>query len=115
MYCNQCGEENRNDRKFCTNCGAQLRDYTKPKQNLIMPDDLIATNKAKKALKVWALVFTVLAVLFAVATVALLVVAFVEGFSLGSVYAKCALICFGVLIAVILLRLIVAIKQTKFN
>ena len=29
MFCNQCGEENRNDRKFCSNCGAKLRDYTK--------------------------------------------------------------------------------------
>ena len=40
MFCNQCGEENRNDRKFCSSCGAQLRDYTKPRENLLMPDDI---------------------------------------------------------------------------
>lgn len=40
MFCNQCGTENRNDRKFCTNCGAALVDYTKPRENLVMPEDV---------------------------------------------------------------------------
>ena len=40
MFCNECGTENRNDRKFCTNCGASLIDYTKPRENLIMPEDI---------------------------------------------------------------------------
>ena len=40
MYCNECGTENRNDRKFCTNCGASLTDYTKPRENLVMPEDI---------------------------------------------------------------------------
>lgn len=40
MFCTQCGTENRNDRKFCTNCGASLLDYTKPREDLVMPDDV---------------------------------------------------------------------------
>ena len=55
MFCTECGEENRNDRKFCTNCGKPLRDYTKPRENLLMPEDienakenLIKKNKKKK-------------------------------------------------------------------
>ena len=40
MFCNECGTENRNDRKFCTNCGAKLIDYTKPRENLVMPEDI---------------------------------------------------------------------------
>lgn len=40
MFCNECGTENRNDRKFCSNCGASLIDYTKPRENLVMPEDV---------------------------------------------------------------------------
>lgn len=40
MFCNECGTENRNDRKFCQNCGANLIDYTKPRENLVMPEDV---------------------------------------------------------------------------
>lgn len=40
MFCNECGTENRNDRKFCTNCGAALNDYTKPRENLVMPEEI---------------------------------------------------------------------------
>lgn len=40
MFCRECGEDNRNDRKFCTNCGAPLQDYTKEKPELLMPEDI---------------------------------------------------------------------------
>lgn len=40
MFCKECGEENRNDRKFCSNCGTELTDYTKPREDLIMPDEI---------------------------------------------------------------------------
>ena len=40
MFCDQCGSENRNDRKFCSNCGAPLTNYTKVKENLIMPEEI---------------------------------------------------------------------------
>lgn len=49
MFCEECGEKNRNDRKFCTNCGAALRDYTKPKENLITPEEI--TEKQTKVAK----------------------------------------------------------------
>ena len=48
MFCTECGEKNRSDRKFCTNCGAPLKDYTKPRENLLMPEDIEkAQAKAK--------------------------------------------------------------------
>ena len=40
MFCTQCGQENRNDRKFCEACGAELKDYTKPVENTIMPGEI---------------------------------------------------------------------------
>ncbi len=46
MFCHKCGTENRNDRKFCSNCGEPLRDYTKPREDLIMPED-VRDNHAK--------------------------------------------------------------------
>ncbi len=52
MFCNNCGSENRNDRKYCANCGSPLKDYTKPRENLIMPEDInkkqIIVNKRNK-------------------------------------------------------------------
>lgn len=51
MFCKNCGEENRNDRKFCANCGTPLKDYTAPveKEELLMPEDVERANiKAKK-------------------------------------------------------------------
>jgi uncharacterized membrane protein YvbJ len=48
MFCTECGEKNRNDRKFCTNCGKPLKDYTKPRENLLMPEDI---EKAKEDVK----------------------------------------------------------------
>ena len=49
MFCTECGTENRNDRKFCTNCGKPLRDYTKPRENLLMPEDITnAQENVKK-------------------------------------------------------------------
>ena len=49
MFCNQCGTENRNDRKFCMECGAKLKDYTKPVQNPIFPSDI--STKQENVLK----------------------------------------------------------------
>ena len=40
MFCRECGSENRNDRKFCSNCGTPLKDYTKPVENTIMPEEI---------------------------------------------------------------------------
>lgn len=69
MFCNQCGSENRNDRKFCANCGAPLTDYTKPKENLIMPEEVTNAqntvykrNYIKKLTNILLLIFFIFAV-----------------------------------------------------
>ena len=49
MFCNQCGKENRNDRKFCMECGAKLKDYTKPVENPILITDI--SNKQEEVVK----------------------------------------------------------------
>lgn len=54
MFCKECGAENRNDGKFCSNCGAKLTDYTKTptQEELLMPQDVVDnTNKQKQAKK----------------------------------------------------------------
>jgi len=70
MFCTECGEENRNDRKFCTNCGKPLKDYTKPKENLLMPEDINnaieevkKANKKKNTIIAIAISVTILAIL----------------------------------------------------
>lgn len=75
MFCSNCGEENRNDRKFCANCGSPLKDYTKPtaKEDLLMPQDVIEANqkqnKSKKALAVCRIVSFVLLILACVCVI----------------------------------------------
>ena len=73
MFCNQCGFENRNDRKFCANCGAPLKDYTKPRENLIMPEEIAleqeivqTRNKVKKITRLLMFTFFLLAVVFTI-------------------------------------------------
>lgn len=40
MFCKECGANNRNDAKFCAECGAPMVDYTKERENLLMPEDI---------------------------------------------------------------------------
>lgn len=75
MYCSQCGEENRNDRKFCSNCGAPLRDYTKPREDLLMQEDLDRVkareekfNKTIKLIKIFMAITFIFGVGFLLAT-----------------------------------------------
>ena len=76
MFCNQCGEDNRNDRKFCTNCGAPLRDYTKPRENLIMPEE-IEQKKAIVAHKNKVVkVFNIVNLMIQLIVVTLLIISF---------------------------------------
>lgn len=70
MYCRECGTENRNDRKFCSNCGTPLKDYTKPAENLILPNEIEAKqesvkkkNKSTRILKMLIIAFFVIAVI----------------------------------------------------
>ena len=70
MFCNKCGKENRNDRKFCTNCGEPLRDYTKPRENLIMPQDIEREQQLVSKINKLAKIFNIIMafVLLAAAT-----------------------------------------------
>lgn len=80
MFCNQCGEENRNDRKFCSNCGAPLRDYTKPRENLLMPEDVEKFDKEVKYYNKVARVSKVLMLITFISAILLLFISFfVEG------------------------------------
>lgn len=76
MFCNQCGEENRNDRKFCTNCGQPLRDYTKPRENLIMPEEIEEKQKVVHRKNNLSKIFSLILLGLQLIVVALLVVSF---------------------------------------
>ncbi|MCQ2564847.1 MAG: zinc-ribbon domain-containing protein [Clostridia bacterium] len=105
MFCENCGQENRNDRKFCTNCGASLRDYTKPKENLLMPDDLVNKNRKIKSLKARANTLTVLLLLLFAGVVGTLVATFFVAESVKFWLVVAGLSCCGLF----------AIKKKKKN
>ena len=67
----QCGHENRNDRKFCEECGSPLRDYTKPRENLIMPNDIKneqLTEKKTKTVKIYTTICSIILVMAVIFT-----------------------------------------------
>lgn len=75
MFCTECGEENRNDRKFCTNCGSPLKDYTKPRENLIMPEEIqkqqetiAKKNKLKKIFRITSCLCLLIAIILTIST-----------------------------------------------
>ena len=76
MFCNECGTKNRNDRKFCTNCGAALIDYTKPKENLIMADDVKRKQEIVAKRKSLNKRFNIALALIMLTTIALTTLAF---------------------------------------
>ena len=69
MFCTQCGHENRNDRKFCEECGSPLRDYTKPRENLIMPDDLKNEQLEVKKTNTVKIYTTICSIILVMATI----------------------------------------------
>lgn len=73
MFCSQCGTENRNDRKFCSQCGAKLPDYTKPREDLVMPEEVNAKHaesvKIKQSIRTLHISMWIMFVLGAVAIV----------------------------------------------
>lgn len=117
MYCKQCGEQNRNDRKFCVNCGARLTDYTKPKDNLLMPDDVIKTNKKKKRLKKLNLFCNIMAVVFIVFAVGLVVTSYIvsKKFDITIIYSILAIVCLGLSIVMLLIGAIARVKYKNMD
>jgi len=92
MFCNECGTENRNDRKFCTNCGAALVDYTKPRENLIMPEDIEKEQQNVAKRNSLSKKFNIALALILLAAIALAVTTFfVEG-KLHLIISACAMV-----------------------
>lgn len=69
MFCTQCGKENRNDRKFCEECGSPLRDYTKPRENLIMPSDIKNEQLTEKKTKIVKIYTTICCIILVMAVI----------------------------------------------
>ena len=113
MFCNQCGEENRNDRKFCSNCGAKLRDYTQPRENLIMPEDVENYEKKTKNYDKLLKIFKILMIIPFLSAIILLAVSFfVDG------KAQMALIIISIVMFVIFfvflkLKSVISLKKYK--
>ena len=111
MFCTECGEKNRNDRKFCTNCGKPLRDYTKPRENLLMPEDI---EKAKTQVKVTNKVKLICNILYLI-LLALSALSFVLAFVFTNL--KAVFIITGIVLIIIGLVILfvkkIKIKQTQ--
>lgn len=115
MYCKECGENNRNDRKFCTNCGAPLRDYTKPRENLIMPEEIsdkqakvAKLNKANRIIGLIMALLLISAIGFTIATF------FTEG-NLQMIFIVTCLSCFAVYIILWIVNFTITKKRQNTN
>ena len=91
MFCRDCGSENRNDSKFCTNCGKPMKDYTKPVENVIMPDDIKQKQEAVKNQNHTIKKLTIVMYILFIAGIALLV----GGFFIDSNVARIVLMTLG--------------------
>ena len=113
MFCNECGTENRNDRKFCTNCGAQLIDYTKPRENLVMPEDV--ENKQKLIAKKNSLTkkFNIALTLILIAAISLASTAFCFADKLRIYLGASALILCAIFVVVWFAKVIKIKKLNK--
>ncbi len=112
MFCNECGTENRNDRKFCTNCGAKLNDYTKPRENLVMPEDIEKeqTNIAKRNSLIKK--FNIALAIILLAAIALTVITFVYA---GTLRLVLGAIAFALCIIFLIVWRIKVVKIKKLS
>lgn len=106
MFCRECGTENRNDRKFCSNCGAPLKDYTKPTENLIHPDEIKEKQvKVEKKNKVDN-VLKVLSISFLIVAIVLSVISFAVNENFITPIIIIALICYAIALILYIIKTI---------
>lgn len=115
MFCNECGHENRNDRKFCSECGSKLRDYTKPVENLVMPQEIEAAKenvrRKNKVSKTCNIIFWFL---FALSILLIVPIFFVENTLKIVLVCSSVLSFIGMIIALIVKKALL-IKINKGN
>ena len=113
MFCNECGTENRNDRKFCTNCGAKLIDYTKPRENLIMPEDIEKKQEIVAKRKSLNKRFNIALALIMLITITLTVATFCFGVKLRIYLGASALVSCAIFIIIWIVKVIKIKKLSK--
>ncbi|MBO5954560.1 MAG: zinc-ribbon domain-containing protein [Clostridia bacterium] len=114
MFCSECGHQNRNDRKFCSECGSKLQDYTKPVENVVMPEDIKkakdVVNQRNKVSKVCNIIIWVF---FALSILLLVPILFVKCNNLKIVFACSACVCFVGMIATFVVKKALLMKINK--
>ena len=104
MFCNKCGSENRNDRKFCANCGAPLKDYTKPRENLIMPEEITEKQKVVKKRNITRLITNIIMTLFLIVAIGFAIASFYVEKNLVNIFATISAICLVVVIVTYIVK-----------
>ena len=109
MFCSKCGEENKNNAKFCSNCGEPLPDLTKPKENLVMPEDAkeeLLKEENDKVIKHINKILTIIAyVLFGCAGLFAFISLIAKHSTTFLVFSiVCYIICIGLIISKIVIN-----------
>ena len=112
MFCGECGTNNRNDSKFCVNCGSKLHDYTKPKENLIMPEEIEAKQKnILKVSKVCKILSIISLILILACTTFAVLSYFVKAKQF--IFLIITLVLFGLTIITVITRSVIQQKAKK--
>ena len=65
MYCKYCGEQVRDDAKFCNKCGGKLQEEKKAAQ-IVLPESLSGISRSIKPFLIFVLVLQLICVYLAV-------------------------------------------------
>lgn len=112
MYCTQCGHQNRNDRKFCEECGAPLKDYTKPVENTINLSEIHEKKEIVKENNKSIKVLNIVSICMFVAAVILVVASYFTSDLVKLILSSTALV---LLIAYFVVRIVRFTKVKKLN
>lgn len=104
MYCNECGHENRNDRKFCAECGSKLKDYTKPVENVVMPEEIEKEKEAVEKRNKTSKICNILIWIFCALSIMLLIPILFVNNTFKIVFACLACACFVGMIATFVVK-----------